>query len=80
MDKHDLNPSQLLKLCNKAKDGLSPSPADDISCAHHMKTWYNIGSSLEQHYDAEKQITWAMSLSTGNHSIIPMHYTQVKLM
>lgn len=33
-----------------------------------------------QHYDTEEQITWAMSLSTGNHSIIPMHYTQVKLM
>lgn len=59
---------------------LLSSPADESSGARHTKTWHNIGSSLVQHYYAEEQITWAVSLSTGNHSIIPMHYTQVKLM
>ena len=33
-----------------------------------------------QRYDTEKQITWAMSLSTGDHSVIQLHFTQVKLM
>lgn len=51
-----LNPLQLLKLCNKAKHILSPSPTDDISSTHHMKTWHKSGSSLVQHYDAEKQM------------------------
>lgn len=64
----------------RPKHSLSPSLADDINSAHYMKTWHNTGSSLVQNYYAEKQITWAMSQSTGNHSIIPIHYTQVKLM
>ena len=45
-----------------------------------MKTRHNTRSSLVQRYDTEKQITWAMSLSTGDHSVIQLHFTQVKLM
>ena len=51
-----------------------------ISVVPAVLNMHNIRSLFVQHYNTQKQITRAVSLSTGNHHIIPMHYTQMKLM